>query len=385
MQFGIIAQPVQFYMMKGLGLSAADIGSFLALMMLPWVIKPLYGLVSDFVPLFGYHRKSYIVLANLAAAISYGVMVFSHALPAVLICLGLVALSLAVSSAVMIGLALEQGRDNDRARDYFGIQSTYYYSANIIAAITGGLLCQHLAPPVALQAAAGLCVLPLLAVCIFTASMVREKRSKMAVQTVRTTGAVLRQALKSPQLWLVGLFFFCWNFLPCFGVPLYFFESKTLSFNQSMIGQLAAWNAAGMVAGALVYRQLVKDMSLRLQLTISVSLMALSIAGYFLLSSIGSAIGLELFRGIAGMIAILSLYALAGSTCPKGAEATIMALLLAIRNLTMDASTWVGGNLFTHLCHNNFYPLLIVALLPVALSASFILLVPCQRSSARGL
>ena len=34
---------------------------------LPWIIKPVYGLISDFVPLFGYRRKSYLLIANVAA------------------------------------------------------------------------------------------------------------------------------------------------------------------------------------------------------------------------------------------------------------------------------------------------------------------------------
>lgn len=32
---------------------------------LPWVIKPVYGLLSDAVPLFGYHRRSYLILFSL--------------------------------------------------------------------------------------------------------------------------------------------------------------------------------------------------------------------------------------------------------------------------------------------------------------------------------
>lgn len=33
---------------------------------LPWVIKPLYGFISDSIPLFGYRRRSYLMLCGLA-------------------------------------------------------------------------------------------------------------------------------------------------------------------------------------------------------------------------------------------------------------------------------------------------------------------------------
>jgi hypothetical protein len=79
-QFGLIAQPIQYFMMKGLNLTAAQISSYLAVMMLPWVLKPLVGMVCDFVPLFGYRRKSYVIVANLLTALAYFVMVWTNAL-----------------------------------------------------------------------------------------------------------------------------------------------------------------------------------------------------------------------------------------------------------------------------------------------------------------
>src|SRR5262249_30758803 len=44
---------------------------FFGVLTSPGVIKPLYGLFSDFVPLFAYRRTSYLMLASAAAAASY--------------------------------------------------------------------------------------------------------------------------------------------------------------------------------------------------------------------------------------------------------------------------------------------------------------------------
>jgi BT1 family len=41
---------------------------------LPWIIKPIYGIVSNFVPLFGYRRKAYrFSRTRLAAAVFFWV------------------------------------------------------------------------------------------------------------------------------------------------------------------------------------------------------------------------------------------------------------------------------------------------------------------------
>lgn len=41
---------------------------------IPWVIKPLYGFISDSFPLFGYRRRSYLVLCGLLSASSWAAL-----------------------------------------------------------------------------------------------------------------------------------------------------------------------------------------------------------------------------------------------------------------------------------------------------------------------
>jgi hypothetical protein len=46
----------------------AQVAVLMGLAGLPWVVKPLYGFISDSVPLFGYRRRSYLILCGLAGA-----------------------------------------------------------------------------------------------------------------------------------------------------------------------------------------------------------------------------------------------------------------------------------------------------------------------------
>src|SRR5215472_19247400 len=64
---GLIAQPLAYFLKEFHGWTPVQVTAFLTIFNLPWVIKPLYGAVSDFIPLFGYRRKSYLVLVNVAA------------------------------------------------------------------------------------------------------------------------------------------------------------------------------------------------------------------------------------------------------------------------------------------------------------------------------
>ena len=55
---GIVWQPLTYFLKTQYGWTALQIAASLAVLDVPWVIKPLYGLISDFLPLFGYRRRS---------------------------------------------------------------------------------------------------------------------------------------------------------------------------------------------------------------------------------------------------------------------------------------------------------------------------------------
>jgi len=67
-----LARLAQTYLLKEeLHLGPAELSALTGIFVLPWTIKPLYGFLSDGVPLFGYKRRSYLVLAGLLGCLSY--------------------------------------------------------------------------------------------------------------------------------------------------------------------------------------------------------------------------------------------------------------------------------------------------------------------------
>ena len=68
---GLISQPLNYYLKEVHGWTPLQVTAFITLFNLPWIIKPVYGVFSDFVPLFGYRRKSYLIIVNIAATGGY--------------------------------------------------------------------------------------------------------------------------------------------------------------------------------------------------------------------------------------------------------------------------------------------------------------------------
>src|SRR3954470_7697505 len=59
---GITDYPLKFLLKGELALKPSELAGFLALANIPIYIKPLVGILSDTVPLFGTRRRSYLVI-----------------------------------------------------------------------------------------------------------------------------------------------------------------------------------------------------------------------------------------------------------------------------------------------------------------------------------
>ena len=69
---GMIYLPEQVVsiVFKERGLTAGQLAAFNWITTIPWFIKPAYGLLSDFVPLFGTRRRSYFLIMSGVAALA---------------------------------------------------------------------------------------------------------------------------------------------------------------------------------------------------------------------------------------------------------------------------------------------------------------------------
>jgi MFS family permease len=99
-------------MFKEHGLGASAVDALFALATSAWLIKPLYGLLSDFVPLWGSRRRSYLLLSialSTAAVLSILMLNISVPLPLVAL-LGIMGLGMAFTDVVADGLMVERGQ-----------------------------------------------------------------------------------------------------------------------------------------------------------------------------------------------------------------------------------------------------------------------------------
>src|SRR6516162_10097718 len=269
---GLISQPLNFYLKEVHGWSPLQVTAFITLFNLPWIIKPVYGLVSDFVPLFGYRRKSYLIIANVAATVGYLWVTQLDAPGDLAFALMLTAYAMAISSTLCGAVLVENGQRLKESGTFVNQQWLWFNIAAMVAAIVGGQLVQHLAPEGALHAAAAIIAIAPCAVIAGTFFLVPEKKVGIDLAGMRNTLRGLLTAFRRRELWIVAMFLFLYCFSPGLSTPLYYHMTDDLGFSQAYIGVLGSVTAAGWVFGALLYRRFFENLTLKNLLNLSIAI-----------------------------------------------------------------------------------------------------------------
>lgn len=368
---GLANQPVQYLLKEDMGLTAAQTGFFFAVIGLGWTIKPVYGLLSDFLPLAGYQRKGYLFLMSGVGTGSWlALSFFPPSYSTVLLLLTLCAATLAFCDVMADALMVEVGRPLGLTGSFQAVQWASISLAFTIAQFGGGYLAAHAVPQTTFLLSA---FFPLVT---FTATLglVYEPKTTINRDTLQDTGLALWQAIRSRSLWIVAGFLFFWNFSPSLGTPLLYYETDVLRFSKVFIGTLGALNNAAGILGALLFFVYCRNFSLDRLLYFAVALGVASTLGFLGLIGPKSAIVLFLVFGTISQITHLAVLDLAARSCPVRAEGTVFALLMSSLNVGRTGSTLLGGWLYDHL---GFTPLILTS---AGFTAICWLIVPLLRT-----
>lgn len=395
--FGVVSQTLNYYLKDGLGFDAAGVSGFMALLLLPWMIKPVYGILADLFPGQGRAQSSYLWLGNVVCAVFYLLLALvllvnpplpaqtSAALSVFLIMSANVGMALA--TVIAIGMAASR-HDGDTTRSYLAYQGTAYYLANIVALLISGFLAQTFPAAKALAFSSFLAALPPSLVALYLWPRLKGELPQfwdafldpvgsgvMGSHIAETFNKLLPQITNGRFLATAG-FLMLWNFSPSLGVSLYFFERDRLAFSPQIIGQLGACTSFGLLLGSLLFFRLTALSCTRRYTALMVVLSCLVTLSYLGLRDSYSAFLIEFVRGLTSGIFTLSLYGMAADACPRQWRTTLMAVLICLFNLAAEAGVLLGGHLYTAVCQPFFggslLPLLVVSVCTTACCLFFL-------------
>jgi hypothetical protein len=375
----LLNQPLRMYLQRSAGMDASGISRFWFVATLPWMIKPVYGLLSDFFPILGYRRKSYLLLLNLLAAGAFLLVTRVYSTGELLVMLTLTAVGVGGSDVVVDAMMVQAGQQTGRTRLFQGAQWFSLNVAAIFSGLLGSAICDRLRhdPAAALQTAALIAMCVPFIVATLTWFLVDDQRASLNVAEFKATAKALLGAFASLRLWLVVLFLFLAHFNPGVQTAMYGHLQARVGLSHAYLAMLDTFRHCGNVVGALVFMLLMSGrMPTKTATTIG---LVVGAAGLLPLLAITGKTSVAVAYGVWGvcyMIVSLSQLTVAAEACPRRVEAVVFAALMSVSNLSTNSSDLLGSRLYDGLLHQNIRPLI---LLSAGLTAAGLLFVPVLK------
>ena len=381
---GIIWQPLTYFLKETQGWDPVKISVSVAIFDLPWIIKPLWGAISDFIPLFGYRRRPYLVIASILGTLAFAQVATLSTPSALITAITLTSVAMAVSSTLCGALLVETGQKHDASPGLVNQQWLFFNIAQMAAVLAAGGLIEILPPLGALHAAAWIAAAAPLFI-IASVWLIEEKRSRIDLAALRGRLTALMSAFRNRKLWFVAGFLFLYHFSPGFGTPLYFQMTDRLGFSQGFIGALTSISAGGWILGGMLYRWRLHRLSSPALLRLSILGGVVTTLAFLLLSGPASAVVIWLITGTATMIATIATMSLAAEACPEGAEGFAFAGLMSIVNFATPLGDTLGSALYEHVFDQHLAPLIILSAAATALVFLLIPLLVFRKPAVSGM
>ncbi|RDY11813.1 Folate-biopterin transporter 1, chloroplastic, partial [Mucuna pruriens] len=357
---GLARLAVNFYLKDDLHLDPAEAAVISGFSALPWLVKPLYGFISDSVPLFGYRRRSYLVLSGLLGALSWSLMAtFVDSKYNAAFCILLGSFSVAFSDVVVDSMVVERARGESQSTS--GSLQSLCWGSSAFGGIVSSYFSGSLLDAYGVRFVFGVtALLPLLtsAVAVLVKEqpmfgMARGQNLLFAgpefLESSKQSIIQLWNSVRQPSVFLPTLFIFLWQATPQSDSAMFYFTTNSLGFTPEFLGRVKLVTSIASLLGVGLYNGFLKNVSLR-KIFLATTLLgsALGMTQVFLVTGLNRmfgisdewfAIGDSLILTVLSQASFMPVLVLAARLCPEGMEATLFATLMSVSN----GGSVVGG------------------------------------------
>lgn len=350
---GLARLATSFYLKDSLGLSPSQVAALMGVAMSPWILKPLYGLLSDTVPVAGYRRRPYLLLSGLLGCGAWlGMALWAPTAGLATLWMVLGSLAVAVGDVIVDSLVVERVHGSDWAGTGTLQSLTWGATAlgSLLTAYLGGALLAHYPPQVVFGLTALLPLFIALAAWVIADQPVALSQGWDPLQ--QQVGQVWR-ALRQPSILLPVLFVFVWQATPSADAALFYFVTNDLGFGPEFLGQVRLVTSIASLLGVGIFQVYLRRLPLRpLFGWMTVISAGLGLTSLILVYHLNRDWGIDdhwfslgdsLVLTVAGQIAFMPVLVLAARLCPPGIEATLFALLMSAFNLAGFLSQELGS------------------------------------------
>lgn len=354
---GLSRLAVSFFLKDELGMSPAQMSVLLGIVALPWVVKPLFGFISDGLPIFGYRRRPYLILSGILGALSWAALAtVVHSIWAATLVIALSSLSVAISDVIVDSLVVERAR-HESLSNVGSLQSLCWGTSamgGLITAYLSGFLLQTFSTQTVFWITASFpLIVSLVAGLITEEKIILESNWDSIKHQVKQ----LRQAVMQKAIWLPAAFVFVWQATPTADSAFFYFTTNELGFQPEFLGRVRLVTSIASLLGVWLFQRFFKSLPFRtIFFWSTVASTVLGMTMLLLVTHTNRALGIDdhwfslgdsLILTVIGQIAYMPVLVLSARLCPPGVEATLFALLMSVSNLAGLISFELGA-LLTH-------------------------------------
>ncbi|MBD2509718.1 folate/biopterin family MFS transporter [Nostoc muscorum FACHB-395] len=356
---GLSRLAVSFFLKDELLLSPVQVSALLGIVFLPWMIKPVFGFISDGLPIFGYRRRPYLILSGVLGTASWmSLATIVHTSWAATLAIALGSLSVAMSDVIVDSLVVERARGESQAKAG-SLQSVCWGASAIgglITAYFSGLLLQYFTTRTVFGITA---LFPLIVSGV--AWLIAESPVSKDINETNQTNPLpikhqlkqLRQAITQKTIWLPTAFVFIWQATPNAESAFFYFSTNELHFEPEFLGRVNLVTSFASLAGVWIFQRFLKSIPFRVIFAWSTVLSSmLGMTMLLLVTHTNRLLGIDdhwfslgdsLILTVMGKIAFMQVMVLAARLCPSGVEATLFALLMSVFNSAGTVSQALGA------------------------------------------
>ncbi|MDZ7967081.1 MAG: folate/biopterin family MFS transporter [Nostoc sp. DedSLP03] len=356
---GLSRLAVSFFLKDELLLSPVQVSTLVGIVFLPWMIKPVFGFISDGLPIFGYRRRPYLILSGILGTASWvSLATIVHTSWAATLAIALGSLSVAMSDVIVDSLVVERARGESQAKAG-SLQSLCWGASAIgglITAYFSGLLLQYFTTRTVFGITA---LFPLIVSGV--AWLIAESPVSQDAQDSNQTNPLpikhqlgqLRQAISQKTIWLPTAFIFIWQATPNADSAFFYFTTNELHFEPEFLGRVHLVTSFASLAGVWIFQRFLKSIPFRVIFVWSTVLSSiLGMTMLLLVTHTNRLLGIDdhwfslgdsLVLTVMGKIAFMQVMVLTARLCPSGVEATLFALLMSIYNSAGTVSHAFGA------------------------------------------
>ena len=347
---------VSFFLKDELLLSPVQMSAIIGISTIPWMIKPLYGFISDILPLFGYHRKTYIFLSGIigsAAWLSLGTIVNSGPTATMMILLS--SFSVALSDVIVDSIVVERAR-SESAEKLGSLQSLCWAISAIgglCTAYFSGLLLEYFTTRTVFSITALFPIITSFVAWLITEKPMNKDDQKNNYDHIKYQLVQIRQAITKKAVLLPTVFIFVWHATPNAESAFFYFTTNELQFQPEFLGRVRLVTSFASLVGVWAFQRYFKTISFKIIFTWGILIStALGMTTLLLVTHTNRLLGINdhwfslgdnLVITVIGQIVFMPVLVLATKLCPPGIEATFFALIMSVFNLGGTVSYWLGS------------------------------------------